>query len=116
MDVGRNDDVTPGNIVGAIANEAGVDSQHIGQIKLHDDYSTVDLPEGMPKDVMEHLQKVRVCNKPLLFRVEGAAAPSTDKPKKKKIKAKSNDKKPKAGAKKAKPEGKAKVKKRKTTD
>jgi len=35
------------NIVGAIANEAELDSKHIGQLKLHETYSTVDLPEGI---------------------------------------------------------------------
>lgn len=60
VEVGHKHGVKPGNIVGAIANEAGLDSKHIGQIKIHDDYSTVDLPEGMPKDVFQQLQKVWV--------------------------------------------------------
>ena len=61
MEVGRSHGVQPKNIVGAIANEAGMDSRHIGHIKLYDDYSTVDLPEGMPKDIFKHLTKVWVC-------------------------------------------------------
>jgi ATP-dependent RNA helicase DeaD len=65
IDVGRNHGVTPGNIVGAIANEAGIDSRHIGYIKLQDDYSTVDLPEGMPDEIFQHLRKVRVCGQAL---------------------------------------------------
>ncbi|WP_369601216.1 DEAD/DEAH box helicase [Hahella sp. SMD15-11] len=58
--VGRNHDVRPGDIVGAIANEAGMDSAHIGRIQLFDDYSTVDLPRGMPDGVFRHLQGVFV--------------------------------------------------------
>ena len=58
--VGRAHNVKPANIVGAIANEAGLDSEHIGQIKIYEDYSTVDLPEGMPKDVFMLLKKVWV--------------------------------------------------------
>jgi len=50
----------PGNIVGAIANEVGLDSQHIGRISIYNDFSTVDLPEGMPKEVFDLLKKVRV--------------------------------------------------------
>lgn len=63
LNVGRVHGVSPGNIVGAIANEAGLDSEHIGRIKLYDDYSTVDLPEGMPADIFQQLKKTRVCDR-----------------------------------------------------
>ena len=65
LEVGNNDKITPSNIVGAIANEADIDSRYIGEIKLHDDYSTVDLPEGMPNELLNHLKKVRICAKPM---------------------------------------------------
>jgi ATP-dependent RNA helicase DeaD len=65
IEVGRQDGVQPKNIVGAIANEAGIDSRYIGHIRIHDDYSTVDLPDGMPKEVMQALKKVWVCKRPL---------------------------------------------------
>lgn len=58
--VGRAHQVRPGDIVGAIANEADIDSQFIGQIVLHEQFSTVDLPEGMPKEVFQHLKHVYV--------------------------------------------------------
>jgi ATP-dependent RNA helicase DeaD len=57
--------VKPGNIVGAIANEAGLDGRHIGRVVIRDDHSFVDLPTGMPKDVFLQLQKVRVAGQPL---------------------------------------------------
>ena len=60
IEVGRRHEVSPGDIVGAIANEAGIDSQYIGQIRLYDDYSTVDLPAGMPREVFRQLKQVRV--------------------------------------------------------
>jgi ATP-dependent RNA helicase DeaD len=63
--VGHNHEVKPGDIVGAIANEADIDSAYIGRIQLFDDYSTVDLPTGMPKELFQHLRKVRVRNQPL---------------------------------------------------
>lgn len=63
--VGRDHQVRPGDIVGAIANEADIDSQFIGQIILHDRFSTVDLPEGMPKEVFQHLKQVYVRNQKL---------------------------------------------------
>ena len=65
LDVGRSHEVRPGDIVGAIANEAGIESQYIGHIKLFDDFSTVDLPKGMPPEVFQLLKKVRVRNRPL---------------------------------------------------
>ena len=60
LEVGHKHNVKPGNIVGAIANEAGVDSQHIGRINIFDDYSLVDLPEGMPKGAFNNLRKAWV--------------------------------------------------------
>ena len=65
LEVGHNHEVQPNNIVGAIANEAGLDSQHIGRINIYDDYSVIDLPEGMPKDVFSDLKKVWVAGKQL---------------------------------------------------
>ncbi len=60
LEVGNNHDVRPANIVGAIANEAGIDSQYIGRISIRDDYSVVDLPEGMPKEIFNDLKKAWV--------------------------------------------------------
>ncbi|MCU7375809.1 DbpA RNA binding domain-containing protein [Paucibacter sp. O1-1] len=71
IDVGRENGVGVGNIVGAIANEANIDSRFIGQIQLFDQVTTVDLPDGMPKDIMSHLKKVRVCGRPLNIREAG---------------------------------------------
>ena len=48
------------NIVGAIANEAGLEGKRIGRVVIRDDHSFVDLPAGMPKEVFRQLQKVRV--------------------------------------------------------
>jgi ATP-dependent RNA helicase DeaD len=60
IEVGHNHDVKPGNIVGAIANEADLDSKYIGRINIFDDYSLVDLPENMPKELLNTLKQVRV--------------------------------------------------------
>ena len=65
IEVGHNHDVKPNNIVGAVANEAGLDSQHIGRINIYDDFSVIDLPEGMPKNVFSDLKKVWVSGKQL---------------------------------------------------
>jgi len=63
--VGHEHQVKPGNIVGAIANEAGMDSKFIGRIQIFDTYSLVDLPKGMPKEVLQHLKKVWVAGQEL---------------------------------------------------
>lgn len=68
--VGRKDGVKPGNIVGAIANEADIDSKHIGHIKINDHFSTVDLPAGMPKPIFKKLQKTFVCGKAMALSLE----------------------------------------------
>jgi ATP-dependent RNA helicase DeaD len=65
IEVGHNHGVKPGNIVGAIANEAGLDGEHIGRIEIEAEFSLVDLPVGMPKDIFMDLKKVRVCGEPL---------------------------------------------------
>ena len=68
IEVGYVHGVQPGNIVGAIANEADLESKFIGRIDIRDDYSLVDLPEGMPKELLEHLKKVRVGGQPIRIR------------------------------------------------
>lgn len=71
IEVGHDHGVKPGNIVGAIANEAGIDSKHMGRIQINDDYSTIDLPEGMPKDIFTDLKSVRVAGQKLNISVFG---------------------------------------------
>ncbi|MCU7921554.1 MAG: DEAD/DEAH box helicase [Candidatus Thiodiazotropha sp. (ex Dulcina madagascariensis)] len=73
IEVGHQHEVKPGNIVGAIANEAGLDAQHIGHIDIHTDFSLVDLPVGMPNDVFQDLKRVWVCGQRLnITRLEQA--------------------------------------------
>ncbi|MEE4298210.1 MAG: DEAD/DEAH box helicase [Pseudomonadales bacterium] len=68
LSVGREHGVQPGDIVGAIANEAELDSKHIGRIRLFDHHSTVELPVGMPRELMQILRRVRVRSVPLGLR------------------------------------------------
>ena len=65
LEVGHSHGVQPGNIVGAIANEAGIDARDIGRIQIHDDYATVDLPIGMPNEMLAHLKRVWVSGQQL---------------------------------------------------
>ena len=68
IEVGRNQQATPKDIVGAIANEAGIESRFIGQINLYEDYSTVELPGDLPREVLEILRRTRVRQHPLNLR------------------------------------------------
>jgi len=72
IEVGYNHGVKPKNIVGAIANEADVESKYIGHIEIFDNFTVVDLPAGMPKETLKHMQKVWVCRRQLML------APLTD--------------------------------------
>jgi ATP-dependent RNA helicase DeaD len=67
IEVGSEHGLQPKHIVGAIANEAGLESRYIGQIKIFEDFSTVTLPEGMPKELYQHLRQIRVCGQPMLL-------------------------------------------------
>jgi ATP-dependent RNA helicase DeaD len=91
VEVGKEHGVEPKHLVGAIANEAGIESQYIGHIKLFDTHSTIDLPEGMPKDIYKHLKRVWVCGRQLNISLLGepqksrkpkSFKPNSSKPKK----------------------------------
>lgn len=83
IEVGNEHEVKVNNIVGAIANEAGVDGQYIKNVTIHDTYSTVDLPMGMPKELFNDLKKVWVVKQQLnISRVGEKSEASSDRPKK----------------------------------
>jgi len=73
IEVGSSHDVKPGNIVGAIANEADMDSSSIGRIQIFERYSTVDLPEDLPAATVQTLQGVSIAGQQLrLSRLSGS--------------------------------------------
>jgi ATP-dependent RNA helicase DeaD len=74
IEVGHVNGVKPGNIVGAIANEAGLDAKYIGRIEIHDDYSMLDLPDNMPAELLNHLKTVWVAGKQLRISRDGEHA------------------------------------------
>lgn len=77
IEVGKEQEVTPSNIVGAIANEAGLEAKHIGRIEIFNDHSNIDLPEGMPEDVLSHLKSVWVAGKKINISFVGASSENT---------------------------------------
>ena len=73
IEVGHEHRVKPGNIVGAIANEAELEARYIGRVDIRDDYTLVDLPEGMPADLLQYLQNVRVAGRPIRMKLASDA-------------------------------------------
>ena len=73
VEVGRADGVEVRHIVGAIANEGDINSRYIGHIKLYDDYSTIELPQGMPKELLQVFGKTRILNKQMRMTFVGEA-------------------------------------------
>ena len=65
VEVGHRDRVKPGNLVGAIAGETGLQGRMIGRIQIFEDHSLVDLPKGMPEDIFSNLQRLKVMNRQL---------------------------------------------------
>jgi ATP-dependent RNA helicase DeaD len=81
IEVGHNQRVKPGAIVGAIANEAGLDSAHIGHIDIRTDHTLVELPADVPGAVVKRLQRARVAGRPMgLRRASEAGGASGGRP------------------------------------
>ncbi len=79
IEVGYDHGVKPGNIVGAIANEAGLDAKNIGRIEIFEDHTLLDLPAGMPKDIMQHLKTVWCAGQQLRITRDGEAPDTAGK-------------------------------------
>ncbi|MEJ5073318.1 DEAD/DEAH family ATP-dependent RNA helicase [Enterobacter ludwigii] len=77
IEVGRDDGVEVRHIVGAIANEGDISSRYIGNIKLFGTHSTIELPKGMPGEVLQHFTRTRILNKPMNMQLVGDAVPHT---------------------------------------
>ena len=111
IEVGHLHKVKPANIVGAIANEADIDSKYIGRISIFDDYSLVDLPEDMPKELLRELRNVRVVGQRLNIsqlgdkKKPGKNKPATTKPRKERPKVRHRDQKNKGKPKRARHKG-----------
>ncbi|HEX7047953.1 MAG TPA: DEAD/DEAH box helicase [Gammaproteobacteria bacterium] len=79
IEVGHAHGVKPGNIMGAIANEAGLEGRYIGRIQIFDDHSLVDLPESMPPEIFQGLKKTRVAGQALrISRTDGKPEPAEE--------------------------------------
>jgi ATP-dependent RNA helicase DeaD len=66
--VGHLHGVKPGNIVGAVANEANLESRLIGRINIADEFSCIDLPANLSGEQIQKLKRARVCGQKLELR------------------------------------------------
>jgi len=60
IEIGSADGVEIRNIVGAVANETSIRSRFIGQIRIHQDFSTIELPDDLPQNIVDHLKTTHV--------------------------------------------------------
>ena len=74
IEVGYVHGVKPGNIVGAIANVAGLEGRQIGHVDIREDHTFVGLPRGLPGPILAELRKTRVAGQMLRI------APATQVP------------------------------------
>lgn len=79
LEVGEEHGAGKGDIVGAIANEAGLEARYMGKIRMFQNHSFIDLPDGMPEETFELLQKVRVRGQPLQISKDKGRKPSFQK-------------------------------------
>jgi ATP-dependent RNA helicase DeaD len=82
LEVGSTHGINPGNIVGAIAGESGIDGVHIGRVDIREEFSFVDLPQGMPPAIFKSLQKLRVAGRELRLSRVASKPPKPPKPRK----------------------------------
>jgi ATP-dependent RNA helicase DeaD len=80
LDVGRRHGVLPGNIVGAIANEAKLDGSQINGVDIRADHSFVRLPHDLAPEIIERLSAVRVRGQALALQRADQAKPVRAKP------------------------------------
>ncbi|HEV7486520.1 MAG TPA: DEAD/DEAH box helicase [Thermoanaerobaculia bacterium] len=80
MAVGKKDGIRPADVVGSIANEAGISGREIGPIDIRDEITYVSIPLRLRDDVIAKLAGAKFRGRPVSLKVAGAEAPS-DRPK-----------------------------------
>lgn len=93
IEAGKEHDIKPANIVGAIANEAGLDAEYIGRVEIEPAFSLIELPLGMPKVIFQDLRKAWVCGQRM--KLSRVGKPDSGAPAKEKKPTKAGKNKPK---------------------
>ncbi|HAA45259.1 MAG: ATP-dependent RNA helicase DeaD [Halomonas sp. 54_146] len=74
VSVGHKDGVKPGQLVGALANEGGIEGARIGRIDIRNAFSVVELPSGLPSTILAKMARARVAGRPLEISEDNAPA------------------------------------------
>ncbi|HSP59372.1 MAG TPA: DEAD/DEAH box helicase [Halomonas sp.] len=72
--VGHKDGVKPGQLVGALANEGGIEGARIGRIDIRNAFSVVELPSSLPASILSKMGRARVAGRPLEISEDGGVA------------------------------------------
>ena len=80
IEVGRQHEVTPSLLVNTISEQASLDPKHIGRIDIFDTHTVLDLPEGMPKHILDNLKAVKVAGQKLNISHVGGGLINSEKP------------------------------------
>jgi ATP-dependent RNA helicase DeaD len=80
LEVGREHNVGPGDVVGAIANETGLPGRAIGSIDIHDRVTLVEIPADLVGQVLERLSGVNIRGQALSPRLTTSDDPPPRKP------------------------------------
>jgi ATP-dependent RNA helicase DeaD len=81
MAVGKKDGIRPADVVGSIANEAGITGREIGPIDIRDEITYVSIPLRLRDDVIAKLAGAKFRGRPVSLKVAGAEGDSGDRPK-----------------------------------
>ena len=63
LNVGRDQNIKPGDVLGAIAGESGISGRMIGSIDMYDKYTFVEVPEDCAGEVLECMKRVKIRGK-----------------------------------------------------
>ncbi len=83
MNVGNNQGVKPRDVVGAIANEAGIDGKSIGSVDIYDTFTFVEIPENLARKVMDRMDQRMIKGKAVSLEVAKDKGKDKDKSKEK---------------------------------
>ena len=63
INIGKKKGVRPGDILGAIAGESSISGDLVGAIDVHDQYTFVEVPKEVAKDVMYGMRHAKIKGK-----------------------------------------------------
>ena len=72
INIGKNQNVRPGDILGAIAGESGIPGRMVGSIDMYDKYTFVEVPEENAESVLKAMKNAKIKGKNIRMEVAGS--------------------------------------------